>query len=54
LLLVDLYLIKNIELKAQVHCFSTWVVMIKCFVLNPEKNFAQIRALVFEKNAKTA
>jgi len=22
--------------------------------LNPEKNFAQIRALVFEKNAKTA
>jgi len=35
-------------LKARIHCFSTWVVMIKCFHLKPEKkNFAQIRALVF-------
>jgi len=40
--------------KARVHCFSTQVVMIKYFLLNPEKIFAQIRALVFEKNAKSA
>jgi len=28
------------------------VVMNKCFHLNPEKNLAQIRFVVFEKNAK--
>jgi len=28
--------------------------MHKCFLLNPEKNLAQIRLVVFEKNAKTA
>jgi len=28
------------------------VVMNKCFLLNPE-NFAQIRLVVYEKNAKT-
>jgi len=27
------------------------VVMNKCFLLNPEKNLAQIRLVVFEKNA---
>jgi len=29
------------------------VVMNKCFLLNPEKKLAQIRLVVFEKNAKT-
>jgi len=28
--------------------------MSKCFLLNPEKNLAKIRAVVFEKNLKTA
>jgi len=28
--------------------------MNKCFLLNPEKNLAQIRLVVFEKNAKNA
>jgi len=28
------------------------VVVNKCFLLNPEKNLAQIRLVVFEKNAK--
>jgi len=27
------------------------VVMIKCFLLNPEKRLAEIRFVVFEKNA---
>jgi len=27
------------------------VIMNKCFLLNPKKNFAQIRHIVFEKNA---
>jgi len=39
-------------LKEGMHRFSTQVVMIKCFLLNPEKNFAQTHAVVFEKNAK--
>jgi len=30
------------------------VVMSKCFLLNPEKNLAQIRFVVFKKNAKNA
>jgi len=29
------------------------VVMNKCFLLNPEKNLAHIRLVLFEKNAKT-
>jgi len=29
------------------------VVIDKCFLLNPKKNFAQIRLVVFEKNEKT-
>jgi len=40
--------------KDLVQCFSMPVVMIECFFLNPEKNLAQIRLVVFEKNAKTA
>jgi len=28
--------------------------MNKCFLLNPEKNLAQIRLVVFKKNAKNA
>jgi len=35
------------------HFFSMHVVMKKCF-LNPEKNLAQIRHVVFEKIAKNA
>jgi len=27
------------KIKALVHCFSTWVVIIKCFLVNTEKNF---------------
>jgi len=30
------------------------VVMNKCFLLNPEKKFGQIRVVVFKKNAKNA
>jgi len=30
------------------------VVIDKCFLLNPEKKLAQIRIVVFKKNAKTA
>jgi len=30
------------------------VVMNKCFLLNPEKNLAQIRLVIFEKDAKNA
>jgi len=43
-------------LKDRVHCFSMQVVMNKCFLLNPKKNFPQIRLVVFvfEKNAKNA
>jgi len=29
-----------------VHCFSVQVVINKCFLLNPEKNLAQIRLVV--------
>jgi len=34
--------------------FSMQVVMNKYFLLDAEKKFAQIRIVVFEKNAKTA
>jgi len=37
-------------LKGRMHYFSMQVVIIKCF-LNPEKKLAQIRFVVFEKNA---
>jgi len=33
-----------------VHCFSIHVIN-ECFLLNPEKNLAHIRLVVFEKNA---
>jgi len=39
--------------KGWVQCFSMQVVVNKCFLLNPEKNLAQIRLVIFEKNAKT-
>jgi len=41
-------------LKGSVQYFSMQVVINKCFFLNPEKNLAQIRLAVFEKNAKIA
>jgi len=34
------YLIIKERLKGQMQCFSMQVVMIKCFLLNPEKIFA--------------
>jgi len=37
--------------KGWVQCFSMQVVMNKCFLLNPGKKLAQIRLVVFEKNA---
>jgi len=45
-----------ITIKGRVHCFSMQVVMNKCFLLflNPKKSLAQIRLVVFEKNAKNA
>jgi len=42
------------QIKGRVHCFLMQVVMNKCFLLNPEKNLAQIRLVVFENNAKNA
>jgi len=42
---------KKNDIKGQVHCFSMQIVMNKCFLLNPEKNLAQIRLVVFEKYA---
>jgi len=43
---------KTIFVKARVHCFLMQVVMNKCFLLNlKNKNLAQIRLVVFEKNA---
>jgi len=42
------------SLKGRVQCFSMQVVINKCFFLNPEKKLAQIRLVVFEKNAKIA
>jgi len=41
------------DFKGWVHSFSMQVVMNTCFLLNPEKNLAQVRLVVFEKNAKT-
>jgi len=41
-------------IKGPMQCFSMQVVMNKSFLLNPEKKLAQIRLVVFEKNAKTA
>jgi len=43
------------QIKAyRVHCFLMQFVINKCFLPNPEKNLAQIRHVVFEKNAKNA
>jgi len=38
-------------IKGRVQCFSMQFVINKCFFLNPEKNLAQIRLVVFAKNA---
>jgi len=40
--------------KGPEQCFSMQVLMNKCFLLNTEKNLAQICLVVFEKNSKTA
>jgi len=40
------------QFKCLVECFLIQVVINKCFLLNPEKKLAQIRFVVFEKNAK--
>jgi len=40
----------RLYIKGRVHCFSMQVVM-NCFLLNLEENLAQIRLVVFEKNA---
>jgi len=45
------HLLCHKHVKGRVHCFSIKVVMNKCFLLNPEKNMAQIHVVVFEKNA---
>jgi len=42
------------NIKGPVYCFSMPVVMKKCLLLNLENNLAQIRLVVFEKNAKNA
>jgi len=39
------------SLKGQVHCFSMRTVIKMCFLLNLEIKLAQIRLVVFEKNA---
>jgi len=49
-------MLKIILIKGREQCFLMQlmqVVMNKCFLLNPENNLAQIRLVVFEKNAKT-
>jgi len=38
--------------KNRVQYFSMQVVMNKCFLLNPEKNLAQIRLVVFREKRK--
>jgi len=38
--------------KAGCIAFQYRILMNKCFLLNPEKNLAQIRLVVFEKNVK--
>jgi len=45
------YTIKIIHFKGRVHYFSMHVVMNKYFLVNPEKNLAQIRLVIFEINA---
>jgi len=41
----------SLSINDRVHCFSIQIVMNKGFHLNPEKNLAQIRLVVFKKNA---
>jgi len=44
------HLLKRNVMKGRMYCFSMQVLMNKCFLLNPEKNFTQIHPVVFEKN----
>jgi len=44
-------IIKDLVCKGQVQCFSMQVVMSMCFLLNPEKNFVQIRLVILAKCA---
>jgi len=44
----------TINFKGLVQRFSHQVIMNKCFLLNPEKNSSQIRAVVFKEYVKTA
>jgi len=37
------------KLKGEVHCFSTQVIMNKCFLLNPEKKIWRRFVLSFSK-----
>jgi len=41
-----------VGLRDRVHCFSMQVIINKCYLLNPEKNLAQIRLVVLEKKRK--
>jgi len=40
------------KIKGRVQCFSMQVVTNKCFLLNPEKNLAQIRFLLFSRETQ--
>jgi len=42
---------EKFRLKGRVQCFSMQVVINKWFLLNPKKKLAQIRLVIFEKNA---
>jgi len=42
----------KVSVKGRLHCFSMQVAMNKCFYLNPEKKFAQIRLVVSRKRKK--
>jgi len=47
---MELYRLQ-LRLKGRMQCFSMHVVINKWFLLNPEKNLAQIYLVVLEKNA---
>jgi len=49
---MSVLLIGSFRFNSWVQCFSMQVVMNEYFLPNPEKNLAQIRLVVFEKNAK--
>jgi len=49
---VQILKLEFFQIKGRVHCFSMQVVIYKWFLLNLKKKLAQIRLVVFEKNAK--